>query len=592
MVSSLMMHLRLRTQLLIATVLLIGALTAAILLIVRYTVKAEVDRQVKAGIAASVEAFNSVQRQREAQLSRSAAMLAELPTLKALMTTEHAPTIQDGSAPFWKLAGSDLLALATNDGRLLALHITDRGWSNEIAARHLSDSLGRRIGSAWWYDEGKLYWVFLRPITAGAESNGIPLGTIAVGYQVDDTVAEQLARVAGSEIALASQDRIIASTLHEGSNGDLPKLLSSAGEANAIAQEVSVGGKRFEAASVLLQQGLPTPVRCIVLLPLARTTAFLQRLNQTIFALGIAAVLFATLLFTIISRAVTRPLDNLVAGVRALASGDYAYTINPQGSSEIAELGRAFASMRTRLMESQQHRIEAERIAVLGRTASSISHDLRHYLAAVVANAEFLYESNGYRSDRDEIYQEIKMASDQMTDLIDSLRELAREQGSITPVEASLDGTLRRAIEAVKARAEFRSCTVDVQTHGNMEGSFDPKKLERVFVNLILNACEATAGRQGRILVEARSSEQAFDVRIQDNGSGIPADIRNNLFDPFVSSGKQNGTGLGLAIVSKIVHDHFGEVLVEQTSEQGTVVLVRIPRHFPVERVARQTTLV
>jgi signal transduction histidine kinase len=98
-----------------------------------------------------------------------------------------------------------------------------------------------------------------------------------------------------------------------------------------------------------------------------------------------------------------------------------------------------------------------------------------------------------------------------------------------------------------------------------------------VFFNLILNACEAAPGVDGLITVEATKEGNSLEVRIRDNGPGIPSNIRNSVFDPFVSSGKPNGTGLGLAIVSKIVQDHFGKVVIEQTSEHGTTILVRLP---------------
>jgi signal transduction histidine kinase len=513
-------------------------------------------------------------------LSRSAALLAELPTLKALMTTD-APTIQDGATPFFRLSLSDLMVLSDNSGKVMALHMSRPGWTREAAERHLKMSIDKGASANWWYDEGRLYWVFLRPITAGNGSGERQLGLIAVGYQIDESFAEQLARVAGSQIALASNSDVIATTLTPADEQGLKPRLSDGRSGDSGVQEISLASGKYEVGSVLLQESLPTPVRCFVLLPLTRTNAFLQHLNRTIFLLGVAAIVFAAILFTVISRAVTRPLDNLVAGVRALAAGDYGYSITPQGSSEIAELGHAFANMRTRLLESQMHRIEAERISALGRTASSISHDLRHYLSAVVANAEFLYESKVGSPDREEIYQEIKTASDQMTDLIDSLRELAREHGTITPVYASMNIVVRRAVHAVLSRSDFRNRDIIVKADGDMEGLFDPRKLERVFFNLALNACEATDGRPGTIVFDVESSERSFTIRVSDNGHGIPSSIRESLFDPFVSSGKPNGTGLGLAIVSKIVHDHGGEVMVEKTSESGTVILVRLPRSVP-----------
>src|SRR6202048_2819048 len=99
---------RLRSQLLIAALLIILGLTGSLLFFIRHTVDAEIQKQVKDGTDESVRAFESVQRQRELQLSRTAAMLADLPTMKALMSTSHAPTIQEGSETFWNLARSDL----------------------------------------------------------------------------------------------------------------------------------------------------------------------------------------------------------------------------------------------------------------------------------------------------------------------------------------------------------------------------------------------------------------------------------------------------------------------------------------------------
>src|SRR5947208_3766393 len=192
---------------------------------------------------------------------------------------------------------------------------------------------------------------------------------------------------------------------------------------------------------------------------------------------------------------------------------------------------------------------------------------------------------------REDIYKEIKTASDEMTDLLDSLRELAREDSAVSPAPAYLDQTVRHAVESVLTRPELRGRRISISVSGEMEGVFDPKKIERAFFNLMLNACEATAQRQGQIRVELHSSAEWFEVRVADNGPGIPESIRNTLFDPFVSSGKPNGTGLGLAIVNKIVHDHGGSVSVEQTSEAETVFLVKLPRDSLPVRASAQAAV-
>jgi signal transduction histidine kinase len=574
-----MARLRLRTQLLVATLLIICALTGALLLIVHHTVRSEIAGQVQQSTDASLRAFESVQQQHELELSRAAALLAELPTLKALMTTEHARTIQDASEPFWKLAGSDLFLLGNAERRVVGFHVSKKGWTSAVAERDLARSLEHGEDAAWWYADGQLYWVFLRPIMVGTKNEQRQLGTLAVGYRVDSTVAEQLALVSASQIALATDNKVIASTLSPGDEAELQRSIGRPDFRRGTAtQELVLGADQYQVASVLIQNGPPNPIECYVLVSLQQANGFIERLNRVIFILGFSAVLLAALLLSFVSRTITRPLDNLVAGVRALGIGDYAYSITPQGSSEVAEVGEAFSKMRGELLASQQRWLATERIAALGRAASSISHDLRHYLAAVVANAEFLYEADRLKLDRDEIYEEIKNASKQMVDMLDSLRELAREDGAISPAPASLDQTIRGAVDALLASPELRSCSISIRTSGDMDGVFDPKKIQRAFLNLLLNACEAASQGEGKIKVEIRSSEDSFDIRVADNGSGIPAAIRSTLFDPFVSAGKPNGTGLGLAIVSKIVHDHDGSVSVEKTSAAGTVFLVKLPR--------------
>jgi signal transduction histidine kinase len=301
-------------------------------------------------------------------------------------------------------------------------------------------------------------------------------------------------------------------------------------------------------------------------------------LNRTILIVGISAVLLALLLLRFVAGTITRPLDNLVSGVRALAKGNYTYSITPRGSSEVAELGESFAKMRGELLAFQRKQIETERVLALGRAASSISHDLRHYLAALVANAEFLYEAEKLKLDRDQIYGEIQDAAEQITELLDSLRDLASERRNVSPVSASIDQAMRRAVDAVLSRPELRNRSVSIHVTGDTTGIFDPKKMERAFFNLALNACEATSEQNGAITIDILSHEDFFEIRMEDNGGGIPASIQSTLFDPFVSVGKSNGTGLGLAIVSKIIHDHGGTITVERTSEAGTVFLIQLPR--------------
>src|ERR1700730_18872036 len=190
-----MTHLRIRTQLVIVTILIISGLTGSLLLIVHHTISVETQRQISDGTETSIRAFESVQHQRELQLSRAAAMLADLPTLKAQMTTGDPLTIQDGSASYWKLAGSDLLALAKPDGRVVAMHLIQPTQKAAATQNNLERSLNQAEDASWWYDDGRLYGIFERPIIAGSGDTSRILGKLVIGYQVNTSVAEQLAIV-------------------------------------------------------------------------------------------------------------------------------------------------------------------------------------------------------------------------------------------------------------------------------------------------------------------------------------------------------------------------------------------------------------
>jgi signal transduction histidine kinase len=574
-----MARLRLQSQLLLSSLLIICALAGAILLIIRHTVRAQIADQVQYSMQASFREFDTVQREMQLQLSRTAALLAEIPTLKALMTTHDAPTIQDGSIPFWKLAGSDLFLLADQAGRVVALDVTQKGLDREVAEGYLKTFMSDGQDTAWWYSGGRLYWVFLRPILAGTGSNAKVLGVVAIGYETNSRIAEQLGFVAESKIVLFADNRIIASTF----SPDEEAIIQKQFDAKEIlpgsnTSDVDVGDDSYQAARVTLQARPPLPVECYVFISLTRPMAFMRQLNRTILVVGLTTIILASLLLRFVSGTITHPLNNLVAGVRALAAGDYTYSITPRGSSEAVELAESFSKMRGELLAFQRKQIDTERVAAVGRAANSISHDLRHHLAALVANAEFLYEAEKLRLDRNEVYKEIETASEQMTELLDSLRDLAREQRNISPVNASIDQCVRRAIQAARARPQLRDRDVSVRESGDMTGVFDPQKMERALLNLALNACEAVPNRMGKISFDIVSTQDTFEIRVSDNGPGIPVAIRNNLFDPFISAGKPNGTGLGLAIVSKIIVDHGGTVSVESTSEKGTTFLVKLPR--------------
>jgi signal transduction histidine kinase len=577
---------RLRTKFLLSMIVVSAALTFTTLLVVRRTVQQEVRLGIQRDLQNSVSAFHSFQKQREETLERSAALLADLPIVRAQMTTHDPATIQDASRGLWRLAGSDLLLLADSSGKVMALQATP----SEITVRDGQDFfpivMAREETRHWWYVRGHLYEVFLQDIYFGPASQHQVLGYLLVGYEIDDRVARELSRVAASEVAFRYGDAIVRSTLKPAQESELMRVAPRMTDgAPREGDQIRLGEERFLATAV----DLPTPgtpaLSLWVLKSLDQATSFLSSLNELLLALGLAAVLAGSLLVFLISHTFTRPLENLVAGVRALETGDYTYPLQAKGGDEVAEVTGAFDRMRTNLQKTHRELLDAERLATIGRMASSISHDLRHSLAAVMANAEFLCESNLTPGQREDLYAEIRIAVNQMTELIESLLEFSRTRESLRPSYGDVRSAMDRAAQGVKAHPEFQRIRIRVTCDGSSEGWFDFRKLERALLNLLLNACEAVSPDTGRIDIGLRRRGDNLEIRIEDNGPGIADAVRERLFEPFVSYGKENGTGMGLTVVQKILQDHGGDVMVEKTSASGTTFLIHIPLSPATENV-------
>jgi len=118
---------------------------------------------------------------------------------------------------------------------------------------------------------------------------------------------------------------------------------------------------------------------------------------------------------------------------------------------------------------------------------------------------------------------------------------------------------------------------ISVVCEGSGEGWFDQRRMERVFRNLLLNACQAAPRSGGKVEVIISDAEKGLEIRVTDNGRGIPESIRQTLFQPFVSFGKENGTGLGLTVAQKIFQDHGGDICVESTAAGRTVFKLVLP---------------
>jgi len=571
-----MAQLRLRTKLELSLLLISSCLTCATLLIVHQIVKAEVQKDIVEELQNSVVTFRNVLHQRQIMRARSAGLIADLPNLKALMTSHDPATIQDASSSTWHVAGSDLFVLADREGQVVALHASAPGFTRPMAQEQFRLHSASDEIATWWFGGGHLYEVFLQPIYFGSPTEGGLLGVLAVGYEVDEPLAREVSRIASSEVIISYRDETIVSTLRPAQESAMAAVWRGT-KLTATPAQVTLDGERFLASTVDLDSATPLAVRLTVLKSYDQAASFLDRLTRLVLGLGIAAVILGSVVLYFICLNFTRPLENLAAGVKALQAGDFSFPLESRSNDEVGVVTNAFGAMRRSLGRTQQKLLESERLATIGLMASSISHDLRHPLTAILANAEFLSEGRLAGAARDELYEEIRSAVNRMTDLIDSLLEFSRGRESLQLSQGNLHETMAHAAHAVRAHPQFLGVSIAISGQCS-EAPFDHRRLERAFYNLLLNACEAVP-RDGKVEVSIGESDGTARLRIRDNGSGIAESIRDHLFQPFVSFGKENGTGLGLAIAQKILQDHGGRLQVASTSSQGTTFELTLPLH-------------
>ncbi len=571
-----MARIRLRTKFLLSLILTTAVLTGAVLLIVQNYLRNHARAEIQEALSSSVVTFNQFELQHERELAQSAALLADLPNLRALMTTRHAPTIQDASADFWRLAGSDLFVLSDPAGKVMGLHTSAAGFTADAAQASLSRTLESGRSRDWWYGGNHLFAVFLQPIYFGDSRNGVVLGVLALGFEVDERLAQIVARVASCQAVFLYANGIVASTLPISQKHELVAR-TRANTESSTPEEIKLGGELYLAASL---QPAPVQDRRVTLMVLKSydaATRFLQELNRMLLGVGLVAVIAGSWLIFLISDTLTRPLASLVSGVHALEKGDFTFPLEVHSRDEVADLTSAFDGMRKTLQKNQRDLLHAERLATLGRMASTISHDLRQPLTSILAYAEYQSEGNLAAGERQSLYQQIRSSVNRMVELITSLLEFSKGREVLQLTQGDVVEALERTMNTVRLRPEFKGIEMTLAHEGGAGGWFDFKKLDRAFYNLLQNACEAAPAQSGKVDVMARSVNRHIEIIVRDNGPGIPKAIREEVFQPFVTYGKEGGTGLGLAVVQKIVRDHGGEVKVDTTGDSGTTFKIVLP---------------
>jgi len=569
--------LRMRSLLLLPLLLIPVAFTIASLLVVRGNNQEELQRGLGDDMLHSSATFRNLEKIRRGTLSRDAVLLADQSSLKALMTTQDTLTIENAGGEFARLSGSDLFALASPAGNSIALY--EGGQDARLTAPEpaISEALRNPGGSPYVYVHGKLYEIAAHPIYFGSSQNGSVLGYLVLGAAIDRSLAQQVAQSVSGEVAFYSNQTIVSSSLSPDGESALARLL--AGSSTQPAQ-VTVGNEPYRLDRIRLSGENTIPVEMILLKSMRPLMAEESRLNQIILAVGVIAFVIGGLLALGVAQLLTAPLEQLATSVRAVGAGDYEAHLPDSGAIEVRDLSRAVDAMRKQIRKAQNDLVEAERLATIGKMASSVSHDVRHYLASVYANAEFLASQDLSTEDKLELFRDIQLSVQGTTDLIDSLLLIGRSSPSLSKAYESVAFLAERAIAMLRSHPETAGVEVLFSSSGGCETLVDVKKIERVIYNLTLNACQSARKSARNKIVQVVASETGDSVAVDviDSGAGVPAEIRDSLFEPFISANKENGVGIGLTLASTIAEEHGGWVRLEETGPDRTVFRLVLPR--------------
>ncbi len=272
-------------------------------------------------------------------------------------------------------------------------------------------------------------------------------------------------------------------------------------------------------------------------------------------------------------RTLVDPLDRLARRARAAAAGGWRTPAEAGRPDEIGDLARAL----DRSIPAMETR--AERAL---RFATNLSHELRTPLAAIRGAAEILSESRPEGPDRQRFLANIRVESERLERLVAGLLDLERPRDAgREAAEPLAPGPVVRGVLARCAPLfERRAIVADLDEAPALpEVRIRPGRLERILFGLLENALRFSP-RGGRITVRTGSRDGGLWIEVEDQGPGVPAELRREIFDRHFTGGRGSAgsTGIGLAIVHSLVSQAGGRVWVEESSGGGARFCCQLPR--------------
>ncbi len=237
-------------------------------------------------------------------------------------------------------------------------------------------------------------------------------------------------------------------------------------------------------------------------------------------------------------------------------------------------------SSRLREFDQQYLRevLQAERLSVVGRFARSIVHDLKNPLNVIGLTAEIAGMDHTTPEMRQQAVVDIRQQVERISDMISEILDFT--QGTPTDLVLSATnyaGFMQQVLDELRREAALKSVAVELENAPPpVSLVFNPKRIRRVFQNLVHNAVEAMPSG-GKILLRFSQKTSEVVTELEDTGAGVAPEIAGQLFQPFATYGKVHGTGLGLSICKRIIEDHHGWIATRNAPGRGAIFSFGLP---------------
>ena len=224
-----------------------------------------------------------------------------------------------------------------------------------------------------------------------------------------------------------------------------------------------------------------------------------------------------------------------------------------------------------------QEVVRKEKLSLIGEMAGSLMHDLRTPVQVILSAVEVI-RMNHSDPETADCCEKMELQCDRLTAMASELLEFSRGETKLKLSRTDTAALLQQFLAFNDDAFRPIGITFNVEAE-SAEIEVDSMRLQRVLQNLVSNAVETLKSKPGgRIDVRAWVGDTILYLSVRDNGPGIPPEIRDRIFQPFVTQGKAGGTGLGLAIVNNVVAAHRGKITFETQTGQGTEFLIQIPQ--------------